>query len=63
MLRFVGAIVTVPESQLPLSLEAFGEVIQAHGKTLLRKFLVIGVRAPTRPLAQSHARPSLHCYF
>jgi hypothetical protein len=35
---------------LPLSLEAFGETIQGHGKTLLRRFLAIGVgRAHTLP--------------
>ncbi len=35
-------------SGLPLSLEAFGEVIQAHGKGLLRRFLAIGVRVDGR---------------
>jgi hypothetical protein len=40
---------------LPLSLEAFGETIQGHGKTLLRRFLAIGVgRAHTLP-------PPYHC--
>ena len=32
------------ERSLPLSVEAFGEAIQAFGKNLLRRFLSIGVR-------------------